>query len=340
MSHALYTFASLLPGPLVAWAALSGGDAPLCALVGMTLWVWAIDRTGLQATASERLDVLPFAVGILHFFALLAVLWALQRGWQGTETLALMIAAGLAFGQSSNACAHELIHRPGRFARGLGTSIYCSLLNGQHVSAHLMVHHVHAGTARDPNSARLGEGFYRFFLRASIEEFLAGLTAENSRRDTHARGLHPFAIYLGSAAAILALAAVIAGVAGVLGLLALALHAQAQLLLSDYVQHYGLRRRILADGRLEPMGPQHCWNAPQSYSAAMMLSAPLHSDHHAHPMRPHHALRFEPAVMPALPCPMPVMAAAALAPPLWRNLMDARAKAWNIPSPSTAARAA
>jgi alkane 1-monooxygenase len=340
MPHALYTFASLLPGPLVAWAALAGGSGPLCALLGMTIWVWLMDRVGLRADASARLASLPYAVGILHFAALAALLWALQRGWQGTETLALMVAAGLAFGQSSNACAHELIHRPGKLARCLGTAIYCSLLNGQHVSAHLMVHHVHAGTAQDPNSARLGEGFYRFFLRASVEEFLAGLTAENRRRDTHARGLHPFALYLGGAAATIALAAAIAGMAGVLGLLAVALHAQAQLMLSDYVQHYGLRRHARANGRLEPMGPQHCWNAPQSYSAAMMLSAPLHSDHHAHPQRPHHALRFDPEVMPALPYPMPVMAAAALVPPLWRHLMDARAKAWSAPSPLTAARAA
>jgi alkane 1-monooxygenase len=340
VSRIVYVFACLLPGPLVVWAVLAGGNAPLCALLGMTLWVWLMDRAGLPAAASARLAWLPQAVGVLHFAALAAVLWALRGGWQGTETLALMIAAGLAFGQSSNSCAHELIHRPGRLSRGLGMAIYCSLLNGQHVSAHLMVHHVHAGTAQDPNSARRGEGFYRFFLRASVEEFLAGLSAENRRRAARSRGLHPFALYLGGAAASLALATAIAGLAGGLGLIALALHAQAQLLLSDYVQHYGLRRQTRADGRLEPMGPHHCWNAPQSYSAAMMLSAPLHSDHHAHPHRPHHALRFDADAMPRLPYPMPVMAAAALVPPLWRHLMDARAEAWNRPSPFPAARAA
>ncbi len=45
-------------------------------------------------------------------------------------------------------------------------------------------------------------------------------------------------------------------------MLALAAYAQMQLLLSDYVQHYGLRRKTSENGKPEPVGPQHSWNAP------------------------------------------------------------------------------
>ena len=98
---------------------------------------------------------------------------------------------------------------------------------------------------------------------------------------------------------------------------------QAQLLLSDYVQHYGLTRAFAPDGRPEPVGDRHSWNAPQRFSAAMMLNAPRHSDHHAHPARPY------PGAAPAartrrLPWSLPMMANVALVPPLWRRMMHPR----------------
>ena len=66
---------------------------------------------------------------------------------------------------------------------------------------------------------------------------------------------------------------------------ALGLHAQVQILLSDYVQHYGLRRAEV-QGRPVPVAAGHSWNAPHWFSSAFMLNAPRHSDHHAHPARP------------------------------------------------------
>lgn len=113
---------------------------------------------------------------------------------------------------------------------------------------------------------------------------------------------------------VVGLAFALAGWGGVLALLGIAGYAQVQILLSDYIQHYGLRRIVLADGRLEPVGPRHSWNAPQAWSSAMMLNAPRHADHHAHPGRPYPGLRLE-GDMPMLPRAVPVMAVAALIPP-------------------------
>ena len=127
----------------------------------------------------------------------------------------------------------------------------------------------------------------------------------------------------------LGLAWLLAGGAGMLALFGLCAYAQAQLLLSDYVQHYGLRRRELAPGRREPVGPQHSWNAPMPASSALMLNAPRHSDHHARPARPYPGLEIDRDAMPILPHALPVMAVLALIPPVWRRLMDPRARHWS-----------
>ncbi len=162
--------------------------------------------------------------------------------------------------------------------------------------------------------------------------FRAGLRAETVLRRRAAQPplmlSHPYVAYCGGAVLMIALAYGLAGLGGILVLMALTGYAQMQLLVSDYVQHYGLRRTAAADGTLEPAGPQHSWNAPHWYSAAMMLNAPRHSDHHTNPSRPFPGLRLDADTMPMLPHSLPVMGAIALCPPLWRRMMDPRAARW------------
>jgi alkane 1-monooxygenase len=342
----LFATASLLPAFCLLAGAFLGGGWPVAALVSMTVLVIVMDRFGPGFEAHAALaGGLPWAVGAVHLVVLPATVWALGAGLLDPgQKLSLGVAMGLYAGQVSNACAHELIHRSDRASRWLGTAVYCSLLNGQHVSAHLLVHHVHAGTARDPSSAPVGRGFYRFALRAARAEFVEGWRAETQRQSSPRRRLHPYAIYLSGAALSLCIATLIGGWIGFLSLIAIALHAQMQLLLSDYVQHYGLRRRIDANGKPEPMGPAHSWNAPQAYSAALMMNAPRHSDHHMRPARRFVDLQLDPGGMPVLPRSMPVMAALALIPPLWRHVMDPQVAAWANagpgvkPQPDTAPR--
>ena len=329
----LYALASLLPAVLIGAACVMGGTMAYVAATYVTLLVYGVDRTvpmrlrrRWDGGAERAAHWLSLGLGAAHFALLALGVRALSGGvpLNAAEWAALFIALGVFFGQISNSNAHELIHGTDRLRRGLGTAIYCSLLFGHHVSAHLRVHHIWVATARDPNSARLGEGFYRFWPRAWIGSFLAGLAAENAlrARGTRSRWAHPYLIYGLGAGVTLAAAGLLAGPKGVLALLALAIYAQMQLLISDYVQHYGLRRTIGPDGRAEAVGPQHAWNAVPWLSGAMMLNAPRHSDHHIHPARPFPALTLRPKTMPLLPATFPLMGLIATIPPLWRRVMD------------------
>ncbi|PZR00280.1 MAG: alkane 1-monooxygenase [Cereibacter sphaeroides] len=328
---ALLRFAtsSLTPAPLLILGAAFGGVWIWAALIYITVFAALMDRLALPAAAKADMDAefpagdgLLIALAIAHMVLLpLGVLSvAGEAAPKGAERIAAFIAFGLCFGQITNPVAHELIHRGNAWLNRLGVLLYITLLFGHHASAHRHVHHLHVGTARDPNSARRGQSFYAFAPRAWIGSFRAGLTAENARPR---HGIHPYAIYLGGAAICCLLALLVAGWPGLFAYLGLALYATNLLLLSDYVQHYGLTRALRPDGRPERIGPQHSWNASQPFSAAMMLNAPRHSDHHAHPSRPYAALALPPQA-PRLPRSLPVMATAALIPPLWRRIMHPR----------------
>lgn len=332
----LFALATLLPIPLIALGAVQGGVWVVLAVLYMTTLVYLLDqlvhhvtpaRPGAEFPAATALSV---ALALLHF-PLLAVVVA---GLAGPELslpakLALFLAAGLYFGQVGNANAHELIHRSARGLRRLGMWVYVSLLFGHHTSAHPLVHHVHVATPRDPNTARLGESFYAYLPRAWIGSFHSGWTAETARLRRSNRPIwrHPYLLYLGGAALFIATAALWGGVSGVVAYIGLAVHAQIQLLLSDYVQHYGLTRQS-AGQRLEPVSDRHSWNSPHWFSSALMLNAPRHSDHHARPARPYPALELHEG-SPTLPRALPAMATLALVPRLWFRVMDRRAAKWS-----------
>ncbi|MBC7139902.1 MAG: alkane 1-monooxygenase [Defluviimonas sp.] len=328
--------ATLMPVPLLVGAALWGGGWGLAALGYMTVLSYALDAliagSGNAPEGAEfpAADALSVTLALLHLALLPLGVAAVAgaTGLGGGERVLAFAGFGLFFGHVSNSNAHELIHRGARWLHLLGAAVFVSLLFGHHVSAHRLVHHRHVATAADPNSARAGEGFYRFALRAWAGSFREGLRAETAlRARADRRGLHPCAVQVGGALACLAGAALALGLPGLLAWAGLAAHAQMQLLLSDYVQHYGLARRITA-GRAEPVGPAHSWDAPQPFSGWLMLHAPRHADHHLHPGRAWPGLRLDREATPMLPRSLPLMAALALVPPLWRRVMDPRLSRW------------
>lgn len=334
----LFAVATLIPAVLLILAALFGGPFVWAALAMITLICALLDRlipapaqTDPQAEFPSG-DGLSLVLALLHLPMLGLAIWSI--GGDSTlplsQRIGLLIGFGLFFGQIAHPNAHELIHRPGRMLRGLGVMVYSTLLFGHHVSAHRLVHHVHVGTAADPNSAPKGMGFWRFVPRAWIGSFHAGLRAERTLSARSSRGyarMNPYLIYIFIAVTVICSSIALENMTGLLTLLALSGYAQSQILLADYVQHYGLRRPMLETGKPAPVGPQHSWNSPHVYSSAMMLNAPRHSDHHLHPARHYPALRLE-ADMPTWPYSLPVMAVIALWPPLWRRVMDARVAGW------------
>lgn len=337
LHHVMWRFAAatLIPALAIVLGALLGGVWAFLGLLTMTGFLAIADRVGrrlwpggLPAASSDRwTEALLLGLGLFHFPLLIFALWALSghAGLSVAGWLCSLISFGLWFGQISNPVAHELIHRTQRGPFLLGMAVYISLLYGHHTSAHRLVHHRFAATDDDPNSAARGESFYAFLARAWPGEFVAGYEMEENLRGAGApRWRNPYVIYLGGALAFALFALLAFGIDGLLVWLLLSAHAQVQLLLSDYVQHFGLRRGTDAEGAFLPFGPEHSWDAPDPISGLMMLHAPRHADHHLRPARPYPALGLHPEVTPTLPWSLPVMATIALVPPLWHRIMDRR----------------
>ena len=91
----------------------------------------------------------------------------------------------------------------------------------------------------------------------------------------------------------------------------------------NYLEHYGLLRERLPDGRYERVAPRHSWNSDNTVSNLLLFQLQRHSDHHANPLRRYQTLRhFDEA--PELPSGYATMIVTCWFPRVWRRIMDAR----------------
>lgn len=249
------------------------------------------------------------------------------------EKIALMAGLGVLSGATGIVYAHELMHQPSRLERWLGDLLLASVLYSHFRSEHLQVHHRHVGTPRDAVTARYNEGFHRFFWRVLRDCPRSAWRAEAQRMARAGRPIwhrsNPFWRYAALQAAALGLAFALGGWLGVALFAVQAFVAVWQLELTNYVEHYGLTRRHLGEGRYEPVRPHHSWNAAHRASNWLLINLQRHADHHIRPDRRFPLLQTYTAdEAPQLPHGYPVMALMAMVPPLWRRRMNPRVRAW------------
>ena len=249
------------------------------------------------------------------------------------ESLILFFAVGVSSGGVGIVYAHELMHQKTKLERWLGDLLMASTLYSHFRSEHLRVHHLWVGTPRDAVTARYNEGFWRFFPRVLAKGPLSAWRAEVAMLARAGKPplsfSNPFWRYGALQVGFLALAIGIGGWVG-LGLFVWQAFVAVMLLeLTNYIEHYGLTRRHLGEGRYEPVAPHHSWNASHTASNWLLINLQRHSDHHYKPDRRFPLLQtYAPDDAPQLPLGYPAMVVAACIPPLWRRLMNPRVRAW------------
>ncbi|SHH44809.1 alkane 1-monooxygenase [Cognatishimia maritima] len=263
-----------------------------------------------------------------------AMAYAINAPHLGTwETIGLFFGVGVMTGTIGINFSHELMHQRNRLERWLGDILLAMVLYSHFRSEHLLVHHIYVGTPKDTVTARYNEGFHRFFPRVLRQSLISAFAAEKnllSRKNLPWKDRrNPFFRYWALQALMLATAALIGGWAG-LGLFLLqAFVAIWQLELVNYVEHYGLTREHLGNGKYEHVKPRHSWNASHKASNWLLINLQRHSDHHYKPDRRFPLLQnYDPDEAPQLPYGYPIMTMAAMVPPIWRRVMNPKVRAW------------
>jgi len=264
----------------------------------------------------------------LGFVATVAFVGTHALPWWSWILLAIGAGTGAA---GCLALGHELGHKADRTAKVLAFLSNAVVGYGHFRIEHNRGHHTWVATPEDPASARMGESIYRFARRELPGAFLRGWRNEAERLAKQGEG--PWSIeneILQGYALTLAVAAVLIWAFGWIVAPFIVVHhflGWYGLTQANYVEHYGLLRQRLPNGRYEPCEPRHSWNTNHIFSNILTFHLQRHSDHHANPMRPYQSLRdFKD--LPRLPSGYPGMFALAAVPPLWFRVMDPKVLEW------------
>ncbi|WP_238371779.1 alkane 1-monooxygenase [Heliomarina baculiformis] len=279
--------------------------------------------------------ILVLAWPPIQFGTLFWAIWYATRAEHlGTaELIGLFFGIGVVTGTMGINYSHELMHQKSRIERAFGDWLLAMVLYSHFRSEHLLVHHRYVGTPRDPVTARYNENFHRFFARVLRQCLVSAFRAEKeklAKKDRSWTNLaNPFYRYVLLQALMLGLALALGGLTGVGLFLLQAFIAIWHLELVNYVEHYGLTRKHLGDGRYEHVQPRHSWNAAHKASNWLLINLQRHSDHHYKPNRRFPLLQnYTQDEAPQLPHGYAVMTTAALIPRLWRRMMNPRVRRW------------
>lgn len=243
-----------------------------------------------------------------------------------SEIVGMTLSVGIVLGAGINV-AHELGHKSNRSDQWISKAILLPSLYMHFFIEHNRGHHVHIATPEDPASSRKGEMVYTFWLRSVIFSYISAWQLEAKRLERADKNLLSFdnemlrfqiiqLVYLGLIVVVFGMNAMMFAIAiGIVGFLLLET--------INYIEHYGLVRAKLPNGRYERVDMRHSWNSNHEVGRIILYELTRHSDHHFKANRKYQVLRHHDE-SPQLPLGYPGSMLLSFVPPIWFAVMDKR----------------
>lgn len=252
------------------------------------------------------------------------------------QTAGRVMVMGFACGTFGINVGHELGHRTNVAEQWMAKALLLTSLYTHFFIEHNKGHHKHVSTPQDPSSAPYQMSLYRFWIR-SIGGVYAGAwqIANQEQRKKQLPLLHwkNAMLQLQVLQLVWLLALVyFFGVAVLPFYLAAAFMGILLLETVNYIEHYGLRRKEIADGKYERARPQHSWNSNHILGRIVLFELSRHSDHHYLASRKYQILRHHEDA-PQLPTGYPGSMLLSTIPPLWFYIMRRQFIKYQLPIP-------
>jgi alkane 1-monooxygenase len=243
------------------------------------------------------------------------------------EIIGLTISLGIVVSSNGINVAHELGHRSGKVSQLFAKLLLLPAFYTHFTIEHNYGHHLNVGTDKDPASARKNEVLYFFWFRSIIQGYIHAWEIESSKLKNQGKGVFSISneMIVNSILQLIYFGVVIfaLGFISLLFYIAIALIAVLMLESINYVEHYGLRRKMLPSGRYERVESYHSWNANYHLGRIILYELTRHSDHHYISAKKYQVLDHHDQA-PELPFGYPTSILIALFPPIWFQVMNKR----------------
>jgi len=332
-------YAAALSGPALAvWGLTSTGMAcwafplygfaliPLIELYLHPGHVVLSEEEERAALADPVYDLLLYVIVPLQWAVLALFLFRIHDpGLSPLDLAGRTLTMGMMCGIYGINVAHELGHRRHRWERDMARALLLTSLYMHFIIEHNRGHHARVATPDDPASARFNETVYAFWARSIVFGLVSAWRIEAERLRKAGRPMWSFRNEMMRTALMeVVLVALIGAAFGPFALIAFLAAALVGILLLEtvnYIEHYGLRRRMNDQGRYGRVEHIHSWNSDLLPGRIVLFELTRHSDHHYMASRKYQVLRSQ-ETGPQLPTGYPGMMLLSLVPPLWFRVVN------------------
>lgn len=235
------------------------------------------------------------------------------------------ISMGIMCGVIGINVGHELGHRKNKYERFLGELLLLSSLENHFLPYHNRGHHTNVATPQDPASARKNETVFAFWFRSQIGSYFQAWQIEINRMLIMGKSkisLHnKMLVYSATHLFLLFGIYWYFEIASLVSFLVAALIGILLLETVNYIEHYGLLRKLNENGRYEHVKGKHSWNSNHLLGRLILFELSRHSEHHFKPDKVYQLLSSRPEV-PTMPTGYPGMMLLSIIPPLFFKIMN------------------
>jgi alkane 1-monooxygenase len=311
----------------------------LVAFFAIPMLEMILKGTAKNLNENEESAALQNKIYDLLLYSNLPILWGLIAWYfytvanlplQNYEYWGMSISMGIFIGAMGINVAHELGHRDKAYERFLAKLLLLPNLYMHFIIEHNRGHHVNIATKEDPASARFNEVLYFFWIRSVCMTYISAWRLEAKRLRNEGKSFfsihNEMIIFQFVQLSYLFLVWYFGGLALLFSAILIAVVGFLLLETVNYIEHYGLSRKKIENGRYERVQPWHSWNSNHVLGRLILFELSRHSDHHFKANRKYQVLRhFDES--PQLPYGYPMSMLMSFVPPLWFAVMNPRVKA-------------
>ena len=242
-----------------------------------------------------------------------------------SDIVGIILSASIVMATNGINVGHELGHRRSLFARTCSKLLYLPCQYMHFYIEHNFGHHINVATPEDPATARYKQSLYSFWITSVVRTYISAWKIQLRLLKVSKRSFfsikNDMIFYTLFQLLFIALIYYYFGL--YITLLSILMSVISFLFLEtiNYVEHYGLLRKIDSNGRYERVKPHHSWNSNHTIGRIVLYELTRHSDHHFKSSKKYQVLESLDDC-PHLPYGYPTSILLSLIPPIWFSIMN------------------
>ena len=263
---------------------------------------------------------IPIVFGIF-FIALNALLGSNSV----TEVIGIILSSSIVMATNGINVGHELGHRKSLFSRTCAKLLYLPCQYMHFYIEHNFGHHINVATPEDPATAKFKQNLYSFWISSVIMTYFSAwkiqLKLLRVSKLSFVSLKNDMLFYTFFQISFIIFIYINFGLTVTIYSLIMSVISFLFLETINYIEHYGLIRKIKSNGKYERVKPHHSWNSNHTVGRIVLYELTRHSDHHFISSKKYQVLEnIEES--PQLPYGYPTSILISFIPPLWFKIMN------------------